>query len=117
MGRRRVDVRNGGPEGPGPRPDPDLSYAGTFDESRNPAEAALRESEDRFRATFEQAAVGLAHVAPDGTFLRVNRRFAEILGYDPEELAQLSFPALTHPDDVDRSHEVAEGLFREGSRR
>ncbi len=44
-------------------------------------QAALRESEERFRATFEQAAVGIAHVDPDGRFLRVNQKLCEILGY------------------------------------
>ena len=45
------------------------------------AETRLRESEARFRATFEQAAVGIAHVAPDGRFLRINRKFCDIVGY------------------------------------
>jgi len=66
---------------------------------------ALREreraGEERFRATFEQAAVGLAHVAPDGKWLRVNRRFCEIVGYPREELLDLTFQDITHPDDLD----------------
>jgi PAS domain S-box-containing protein len=53
---------------------------------RQAAEAALRESEERFRATFEQAALGIAHVALDGRFLRVNRRLCELYGYSREEL-------------------------------
>ena len=51
--------------------------------SRN---AALRESEIRFRGTFENAAVGVAHVGLDGKFLMVNQRLCEILGYPREEL-------------------------------
>ena len=47
-------------------------------------EEALRESEERFRATFEQAAVGMAHVAPDGSWLRVNQRLCEIVGYSSQ---------------------------------
>ena len=62
---------------------------------------ALRESEERFRATFEQAAVGIAHVAPDGRWTRVNQRLCELLGYTPDELLQRSLQDITHPDDRD----------------
>jgi PAS domain S-box-containing protein len=60
----------------------------------------LRESEERFRATFEQAAVGIAHIGLDGRWLRVNRRLCEILGYSRDELLTLDFGAVTHPDDL-----------------
>jgi PAS domain S-box-containing protein len=63
-------------------------------------ESALRESEERFRSTFEQAAVGIAHVAPDGRWLRVNQKFCEITGYTAEELSKLNFQRITHPDDL-----------------
>lgn len=62
---------------------------------------ALRESEERFRNTFDNAAVGMAHVAPDGSWLRVNRRVSEIVGYAPDELITLTFQDITHPDDLD----------------
>jgi PAS domain S-box-containing protein len=45
------------------------------------AEQALRESEERFRGTFENAAVGIAHCDMEGRLLRVNRRYCEIVGY------------------------------------
>lgn len=61
---------------------------------------ALRESEACFRACFDQAAVGMAHVAPDGRWLRVNRQLCETLGYPAEELLALTFQDLTHPDDL-----------------
>ncbi len=60
----------------------------------------LRQSEAIYRATFEQAAVGIAHVAPDGRWLRVNQRLCQILGYRAEELLNTSFQALTHPADL-----------------
>lgn len=66
---------------------------------RKRAEEELRESEQRFRATFEQAAVGFALIALDGRFLRVNQRFCEILGYTETELLALGFLEITHPDD------------------
>lgn len=68
---------------------------------RKEAEMALVESEQRFRATFEQAAVGMAQVSPDGRFLRVNQKLSEDLGYSPEELLACSFQDITHPDDLD----------------
>jgi PAS domain S-box-containing protein len=63
------------------------------------AEQALRESEERFRATFEQAAVGVAHVGLDGRWLRVNQRLCEMVGYSREDLLQLTFLDVTHPGD------------------
>jgi len=64
------------------------------------ARAALAASEARFRGTFENAAVGVAHVAPDGRWLRVNQRLCEITGYREDELRRLTFADITHPDDV-----------------
>jgi PAS domain S-box-containing protein len=63
-------------------------------------EAALHESEERFRSTFEQAAVGIGHIAPDGHWLRANQKLAEITGYSPEELSNLTFQQITHPEDL-----------------
>jgi PAS domain S-box-containing protein len=65
------------------------------------AEEAARESEGRFRATFEQAAVGMALVAPDGRWLRVNRKLCDFVGYSHEELMGLTFQDITHPDDLE----------------
>jgi PAS domain S-box-containing protein len=63
-------------------------------------EQALRESEELYRSTFELAAVGVAHVSPDGRWLRVNRRICEIVGYSEAELLQMKFQDITHPDDL-----------------
>jgi diguanylate cyclase (GGDEF)-like protein/PAS domain S-box-containing protein len=67
---------------------------------RKRAESALRESEQRFRGTFERAATGMALVGTDGRFLRVNRSLCEILGYPERELLGKTFQEITHPDDV-----------------
>ena len=65
------------------------------------AEAALRESEERYRRTFELAGSGVAHIGLDRRFIRVNRRLTEILGYSEAELLQLSGRQISHPDDLD----------------
>jgi PAS domain S-box-containing protein len=67
---------------------------------RNSIEGKLRESEERFRATFEQAAVGMGHTAPDGRWLRANAKLCEIVGYSLEEMLGLTFQEITHPDDL-----------------
>ena len=69
---------------------------------------ALATSEARFRATFEQAAIGIAHTSLDGRYLAVNRKFCDMLGYTREELVGTPSTSVTHPEDQDN-----EGLFRE----
>ncbi len=64
------------------------------------AKRALADSEARFRATFENAAVGIAHVAPDGRWLRVNEAVCRTLGYPADELTIKSFQDITHHDDL-----------------
>ena len=80
----------------------DLIYATARDiTDQRLAEAALRESEARFRAIFEQAAVGVAEVdAETGRLVKVNQRFCEIVGYTEEEMLIRNFQGLTHPDDL-----------------
>ncbi|AKJ03672.1 PAS domain S-box-containing protein [Archangium gephyra] len=53
-----------------------------------------------FQATFEQAAVGLAHVGTNGRWLRVNSRLCDMVGYPYQELMELTFQDITHPDDL-----------------
>ncbi|MGB7893592.1 MAG: ATP-binding protein, partial [Microcoleus sp.] len=73
---------------------------------RKRAEIALRDSEERFRAIFEQAAVGIAKTALCGKFMRVNPGFCQIVRYAQSELLQQNWEAITHPDDreVDREY-------------
>lgn len=66
------------------------------------ASAQLRHSEARFRATFEQAAIGLAHLSPDGRILRANRCLAQMLERRAEDLQGLELVELTHPEDRDQ---------------
>jgi PAS domain S-box-containing protein len=69
--------------------------------ARKQAEEALRLSEERFRSAFENAAIGMALVAPDGRWLRVNRAFCRLVGYSEEELLRSDFQSITHPDDLE----------------
>ncbi|MBI4650011.1 PAS domain S-box protein, partial [Candidatus Desantisbacteria bacterium] len=64
------------------------------------AKEMLESSEIRFRGTFEQAAVGIAHVATDGKFILVNNKLCDIIGYKREELLEKKFQDITHPDDI-----------------
>lgn len=72
---------------------------------------SLRSSEARFRSTFEQAAVGIAHVSLDGTWLRVNHRLCSMLGYSEDELLTMTFQDITCADDLKSSLELVEQLL------
>jgi two-component system cell cycle sensor histidine kinase/response regulator CckA len=63
------------------------------------ARAELEESERRFRSAFEDAAVGMILADTEGTLLRVNAAFAEMLGYHASELAGMRIEQLVHPED------------------
>ncbi len=69
---------------------------------RTRTEVALRESEERFRAAFNQAAVGIAHVDIDGSWLRVNGTLCQMLGYSADELTRMRFQDITHADDLSK---------------
>jgi len=67
---------------------------------RRRAEEALRASDERLRATFNQAAVGIVVADLNGQFLEVNERFCDTVGYSPDELHRLTLSQLTHPEDL-----------------
>ncbi|HSU83621.1 MAG TPA: PAS domain S-box protein, partial [Thermoanaerobaculia bacterium] len=75
-------------------------------------EGALRASEERFRGTFENAAVGVAHRDATGRFLRVNEKFCAIVGYSREELLQKTMRDITHPDDLAASIDAFTALWQ-----
>ncbi len=68
--------------------------------ARMEAEESLRLAEERFRGAFDQAPIGMALVAVDGSFLKVNRALCDLVGYSEERLLGLDAAAITHPDDL-----------------
>lgn len=64
-------------------------------------EEALRQSEERFRTTFDHAAMGLAHTDLNGGWLLINQRLLDLYGYTRDELSALRFQDITHPDDLE----------------
>ncbi len=64
------------------------------------AVAALMGRESQFRATFNQAAIGISHTALNGRFLQVNQKLCDMLGYTREELLQMRWQQITHPADL-----------------
>jgi diguanylate cyclase (GGDEF)-like protein/PAS domain S-box-containing protein len=73
---------------------------------------ALREAEEVLRLTVDYAPIGIALVAPDGRWLRVNDALAGILGYTREELLALDYQHLTHPDDLASDFALVKSLLR-----
>ncbi|MBL6945890.1 MAG: PAS domain S-box protein [Rhodospirillales bacterium] len=69
------------------------------DEERRAIEEALRDSEARFRAIYANAGAGILLASPEGEILTANAAFQNIVGYDEEELRQIGWHDLIHPDD------------------
>ncbi|MEV6816371.1 diguanylate cyclase, partial [Micromonospora sp. NPDC051296] len=69
-------------------------------QARDTVEQALRDSEARFRAVFRGAAIGIGLAGVDGTIIDVNQSFADMLGYQIEELRRTNVAALFHADDA-----------------
>lgn len=65
------------------------------------AEAAMRASEEKLRSAIEHAPVGMALVDLDGRWFRVNEALCKLLGYSEDQLRQLDFQSITHPDDLE----------------
>jgi PAS domain S-box-containing protein len=75
------------------------------------AQAYAQRAERLFRETFDRAAVGIAHVAPDGRFLRINKRFCQMVGYSADEMLARTFQDITHPDDMEEDLEFVRRML------
>ncbi|RMF83868.1 MAG: PAS domain S-box protein, partial [Nitrospirae bacterium] len=80
--------------------------------ARHRSERALAESEQRYRDLFENVADLVQCVGPDGRFLYVNRAWRETLGYSEEEVSQLHFTQVLHPEEVEHCRRVFQALSR-----
>jgi PAS domain S-box-containing protein len=78
------------------------------------ADEAVRESEARMRAIIEQATAGMARCDTAGRILFVNKRFCQMVGYEPPDLIGKTIEEITHPDDVGQTDDLFERMIREG---
>lgn len=79
---------------------------------RKQAEIALQASEARFRAVFEQAAVGINQANASGCYTQANQYFCDLLGYSQAELLTFSYQDITHPEDLARSQPLHARQFQ-----
>ncbi len=78
---------------------------------RRTLELQLDESDQRFFGAFQHAAIGMALIAPDGHFLRVNAAVCDMLGYTQAELLALDIDAISHPDDVTARQDLQQRML------
>jgi PAS domain S-box-containing protein len=78
---------------------------------RRAVEKVLRESEERFRGSFDNAPIGMALVSPLGRWLKVNRALCDMLGYGGEELLKLDFQSITHAEDLNTDLENVQQML------
>jgi PAS domain S-box-containing protein len=78
---------------------------------RNLSDLALRESEERFRAIYERAPIGIEQVAPDGRLMMVNSTQCAMLGYSESQLLSKTFEDITHPEDRVKEADLLKSLF------
>lgn len=99
---------------------PETSELGISDRLRNlagiaieraRAEQDLRHSEALYRATFENAAVGIAHLDPSGRYIQANPQLCKLLGYEESELQKMTFADVTAREEVTRDKEARERLL------
>jgi PAS domain S-box-containing protein len=88
---------------------------GTDHGEHRTSSSQLGDDAEAFRASFEHASVGMAHVGRDGRWLRVNQRLCDLLGYERHELLELTFADITHPDDLSDNVESLRRLVEGGA--
>ncbi|MFH0823743.1 MAG: PAS domain S-box protein [Pseudomonadota bacterium] len=76
------------------------------------AQEALRESEERYRAIYDNAAVGIALLGAGGRPVEANAAWLAMLGCSQDELRRLNYPDVIHPDDRASAEEMLQGLFQ-----
>ena len=76
------------------------------------AQAAIEQNQQKFRNTFERAAMGMAHVSWEGKFIQVNQRLCDIVGYEKNVFVKKTFQEITYPKDLDLDLQYFERLGR-----
>ena len=79
---------------------------------RKQTETSLRQSEDLFRTTFEQAPVGITFATLRGRYTQFNQCWVDIVGYNEDELLELTFQDITHPEDLELELDYREQLLQ-----
>ncbi|HEY5040120.1 MAG TPA: PAS domain S-box protein, partial [bacterium] len=87
-----------------------VCFSLAFIDDRKKAERAIRESEEKFRKIFEDTSLGMSLVDRNFRFTHVNQAFCDLLGYTREEMIQISFKEITHPDDLPRNVAFSEDV-------
>jgi PAS domain S-box-containing protein len=104
-------------ENPAPEQEPNTNDQG--EDSRPVSEpgsektvdiAELIENEQRFRTIFDAAPIGISIADPQGYFLQVNRSFQKMLGYNQNEIEQLTFIDITHPSDRPETTQLSQNV-------
>jgi diguanylate cyclase (GGDEF)-like protein/PAS domain S-box-containing protein len=78
---------------------------------RRENEEALSQANQRFRSAFDDAAIGMAIVSPEGRWMRANRALCELTGYSMEELVEMDFADITHPEDLPKDMEAFQEMI------
>ncbi|GAA4315240.1 hypothetical protein GCM10023149_11760 [Mucilaginibacter gynuensis] len=72
----------------------------------------LQSSEARFKGAFENSTIGMALVSPEGKWLKVNQNLISCLGYTEDELNQITFQDITHPEDLEKDLDLLNKLIK-----
>ena len=78
---------------------------------RRRSEEALNQANQRFRSAFDDAAIGMAIVSPEGRWMRANRALADLTGYPIDQLVGMGFADITHPDDLPNDVEALQEMI------
>ena len=70
------------------------------EQQRETTQKQIHDNFDLFESAFKYSAIGMALVAPNGRWLRVNNAVTTIVGYSSEELSKIDFQTITHPEDL-----------------
>nr|HPJ22224.1 PAS domain S-box protein [Clostridia bacterium] len=91
------------------------NYISLYEENKSRKEFTekLNISEKRYRAIYEQAALGIFNLDKNGRFLQSNKRFCDMLGYTEEELSRMTYLDVTHDDDKAISSSAFEAMSNE----